>query len=65
MMAISDLLNAAIGKPIARAASAARRALERISPAAEAGTPPPPARKSKGWRRHLRAAKARQRGAQA
>ena len=58
-MAISDLVNAAIGKPIARAARAARVALERIAPGTESTTPPRPPRKSKGWRRHVRKAKAR------
>ncbi len=59
IVAISDLLNAAIGKPIATAARAARRVLERIGPETEAATPPPGPRKSKGWRRHLRKVKAR------
>lgn len=63
-MAISDLVNAVIDKPIARAARAARRALERIAPEA-AAQPPPQARKSKGWRRHVREAKARQRSSRA
>ena len=65
MVAISDLVNAAIGKPVARAARVARRALERIAPEAGAATTPPPARKSKGWRRHVREAKAGQRGSRA
>ena len=65
MMAISDLVTAAIGKPVARAARAARHALERIAPEAEVAATPRPARKSKGWRRHVRAAKARQRGSRA
>jgi hypothetical protein len=60
-MAISDLVTAAIGKPVARAARAARRALERIAPEVGAVTQPSP-RKSKGWRRHVRETKARQRG---
>ena len=67
MMAISDLVAAAIGKPVAKVARAARHALERIAPEAdaEAAAAPRPARKSKGWRRHVRAAKARQRGSRA
>lgn len=65
MMAISDLVTAAIGKPVARVARAARQALERITPEAETAATPRPARKSKGWRRHVRAAKARQRGSRA
>ena len=63
-VAISDLLNAAIGKPVATAARAARRVLERITPETEAAAPPV-ARKSKGWRRHLRKVKARQGGSRA
>lgn len=63
-MAISDLVTAAIGKPVARAARAARQALERLTPEAAATAPAAP-RKSKGWRRHLRATKARQRGTRA
>ncbi|MBD0274656.1 MAG: hypothetical protein ICV73_22345 [Acetobacteraceae bacterium] len=58
-MAISDLVNAAIGKPVARAARAARLALERIVPGTGPATPSRPPRKSKGWRRHVRKAKAR------
>jgi hypothetical protein len=61
-MTISEMLSAAVGKPVATAARAARQALERIAPAKEAMTPPRTARKSKGWRKHLRAAKAQQRG---
>jgi hypothetical protein len=57
MMAISDLVTATIGKPVARVVRAARRALERITPEDETAAPPRPARKSKGWRRHVRAAK--------
>ena len=37
----------------------------RIAPEAGAATTPDPARKSKGWRRHVREAKARQRGSRA
>jgi hypothetical protein len=62
MMAISDLVTAAIAKPVAIAARAARRALERLTPETEAAPPAHQARKSKGWRRHVRASKARQRG---
>ena len=61
-MVISDLVNAAIGKPVAAAARAARRALERIAPEKPAAAAPITARKSKGWRRHLREEMARQRG---
>ncbi|MDO9706739.1 hypothetical protein [Paracraurococcus lichenis] len=61
MMAISDLVTAAIGKPVARAARAARQALERLTPEAPGAVTPRPARKSKGWRRHLRGVKARER----
>jgi len=58
-MAISDLVNAAFGKPVARAARAVRLALERITP--EAGTATSPrSRRSKGWRKHVRKAKAKQ-----
>ena len=67
IVAISDLVNAAIGKPVARAARAARRALERLTPETEAAAPLV-ARKpksSKGWRKHIREAKARERGSRA
>ncbi len=63
IMAISDLLNAAIDKPIATAARVARRTLERILPEKRAAAPSPAVRKSKGWRRHLRKVKAQQRDA--
>jgi hypothetical protein len=59
MATISGLVNTVINKPIARAAHAARHALESIAPEATASRPSPPARKSKGWRRHVRKAKAR------
>jgi hypothetical protein len=62
MMAISALVNSAVGKPVAAAARLARRALERINPMAEGKAAAAP-RKSKGWRRHMRKAKARERGA--
>jgi hypothetical protein len=65
MMAISDLVNAAIGKPVARVARAARRALERLTPEAKTESTLAPPRKSKGWRKHVRAAKAHQRGSRA
>jgi hypothetical protein len=62
MAAISDAVSAVVSKPVAVAARLARRALERIAPLeaegkAEAAAP----RKSKGWRKHLRKVKARQR----
>ncbi|TCZ64785.1 hypothetical protein [Roseicella aquatilis] len=60
MPTVSDLLDAAINKPVAAAARLARRALERLTPGAEAATSAAP-RKSKGWRRHLRRMKARER----
>jgi hypothetical protein len=60
MVTISDLVNTVIDRPIARSARAARHALERIAPETAASQPSPPARKSKGWRRHVREAKARQ-----
>ncbi|MFC7476758.1 hypothetical protein ACFQS7_20490 [Dankookia sp. GCM10030260] len=62
-MALSELVNAALGKSVARVARATRKALERLSPEAEAAAPKPAPRKSKGWRRHLRQAKAGGRGA--
>lgn len=58
-MALSDVVNVVINKPVAKAARAARQALERLTPEA-ASQPSPPARKSKGWRRHVRQAKANQ-----
>lgn len=61
MTAISNLVNFAVGKPVAAAARLARRALERIIPIAEDQATVAP-RKSKGWRRHMRKAKARERG---
>jgi hypothetical protein len=61
MVTISGLVNTVIDKPIATAARAVRRALERIPPAAaQASQLPAQTRKSKGWRRHFRKAKARQ-----
>jgi len=62
-MTVSDLVNAAINKPVAAAARFTRHALERIAPEARAEAPAAP-RKSKGWRRHVRQMKARQYGAQ-
>ena len=62
-MAISDLVSAAINKPVAAAARLARRALERVAPVAETKVDTSAlARKSKGWRRHMRQRKARERG---
>jgi hypothetical protein len=63
-MTVSDLVNAAINKPVAAAARLARHALERMASEArgEAEAPAAP-RKSKGWRRHVRQMKARQHGA--
>ena len=64
MAAISELVGAVINKPVAAAARLARRALERI-PSPETGEKAQArSRKSKGWRKHVRRAKARQRGAQ-
>ena len=63
MTSVSDLVSTAINKPVAAAARLARRALERIAPETGAKAKAAP-RKSKGWRRHVRRAKARQRGAQ-
>ena len=64
-MAISDLVGTALNKPVAAAARLARRALERIAPLeegqAEGKTGAAP-RKSKGWRKHVRRVKARERG---
>jgi hypothetical protein len=62
-MAISDLVSAVVSKPVAVAARLARRALERIAPEAEGKAERAP-RKSKGWRKHVRRMKARQRSAQ-
>jgi hypothetical protein len=59
-MALSDVVNAVINKPVARAARAARRALEGLTPEVAASQSPPRTRKSKGWRRHVRQAKANQ-----
>lgn len=64
MAAISDLVGAAINKPVAAAARLARRALERIPSPDTGGKAEERPRKSKGWRKHVRRAKARQRGAQ-
>jgi hypothetical protein len=65
-MAISDLVGAALNKPVAAAARLARRALDRIAPLeegqAEGKTRAAP-RKSKGWRKHVRRVKARERSA--
>jgi hypothetical protein len=65
-MAISDLVGTALNKPVAAAARLARRALERIAPLgegqAERKTRAAP-RKSKGWRKHVRRVKARERSA--
>jgi hypothetical protein len=58
-MALYDLVSGAIGTSVAKVARAARHALERIAP--ETDATPPPARKSKGWRKHLRATKAHER----
>ena len=63
MVAVSDLVSAAVDKPVAAAARLARRALERIAPETEAKAKAAP-RKSKGWRKHVRRAKARQPRAQ-
>lgn len=64
-MAISDLVTNVIDKSVAKVARAARHALERIAPDAngEAAATPRPVKRSKGWRKHLRAEKARGRGA--
>lgn len=64
MTAVTDRVAAALDRGVATVARAARRALERIAPETEAEAAPAPrhARKSKGWRRHIRAAKARDRG---
>ena len=62
MAAISDLVSAVIDKPVAAAARLARRALERIAPEPEGKAEAAP-RKSKGWRKHLRRVKARERDA--
>ncbi len=64
MATVSDLVSAAINKPVAAAARLARRALERINPPAAEGKAESVPRKSKGWRKHVRRVKARQRGAQ-
>jgi hypothetical protein len=61
MAAISDLVSAVVNKPVAVAARLARRALERIAPETEGKPEAAAPRKSKGWRKHLRKAKARQR----
>ena len=63
MAAISDVVSAVVNKPVAAAARLARRALERFAPETEGKTQAAP-RKSKGWRKHVRRAKARQRSAQ-
>ncbi|MBD0270671.1 MAG: transposase [Acetobacteraceae bacterium] len=63
MAAISDLVSAVVNKPVAAAARLARRALERIAPETGGAAEAAP-RKSKGWRKHVRRAKARQRSAQ-
>jgi hypothetical protein len=61
MAAISDVVKTVVNKPVAAAARLARRALERIAPEAEGKAEAAP-RKSKGWRKHVRRVKARQRG---
>jgi hypothetical protein len=58
-MALYDLVTDTIGKSVAKVARAARHVLERVAP--DTAATPPPARKSKGWRKHLRATKARER----
>ncbi|MES2711878.1 MAG: hypothetical protein V4653_09875 [Pseudomonadota bacterium] len=58
-MALYDLVSGAIGKSVAKVARVARHALERIAPDADATQRP--ARKSKGWRKHMRAKKASER----
>jgi hypothetical protein len=60
VVTVSGLMNAVIDKSLAKAARVVRRALERIPSTAQASQPPPQARKSKGWRKHVRDAKARQ-----
>ena len=66
MAAISDLVKAVVDKPVAAAARLARRALERIAPETEgkAEAAPRKAKRSKGWRKHVRRAKAGQQSAQ-
>ena len=63
MAAVSDLGSAVGNKPGAAAARLARRALERIAPetAGKAEAAPRKPKGSKGWRKHVRRAKARQR----
>lgn len=62
MAAISDLVSAVVNKPVAVAARLARRALERIAPET-ADAAPRKSKGSKGWRKHVRRAKARQQSA--
>jgi len=64
MATVSDLVSAAINKPVAAAARLARRALERLNPPEAEEKAKAAPRKSKGWRKHMRKVKARQRGAQ-
>lgn len=61
MMAIADVVTSAVDRSVARVARATRHALERIAPEAGAAAAPRPARKSKGWRKHVRATKGRER----
>ena len=62
MAAISDVVSAVVEQTRRRGRSP-RRALERIAPETEGKTQAAP-RKSKGWRKRVRRAKARQRSAQ-
>jgi len=60
LVTLSGLVSAVIDRPVAKAARAVRKALERIGPEPSVAQAPAAPRKSKGWRRHVRKAKARQ-----
>jgi hypothetical protein len=60
-MSVSEIIAGAVDKSVATVARAARRMLERVPPEKKAAAPQP--RRSKGWRRHVRALKAKNRTA--